>query len=69
MSDPATSTKTAAAAAAASEAVAEPVPATPAMSELEASLAAYSAANPVDGRKLAEQIVKLQKLLKNSTAT
>lgn len=34
---------------------------TPAMSDLEAALAAYSAANPVDGRKLAGHIIKLQK--------
>ncbi|MBN19769.1 MAG: hypothetical protein CL678_00675 [Bdellovibrionaceae bacterium] len=33
----------------------------PEMSELEACLAAYSAANPVDGRKLAKHIANLQR--------
>jgi ethanolamine ammonia-lyase large subunit len=33
----------------------------PVISDLEAALAAYSAANPIDGRKLASHIVKLQK--------
>jgi len=44
------------AAAAAAAAAAEPT-----MTDLEAAMAAYSAANPVDGRKLAEHIAKLQR--------
>ncbi len=52
------SSTVAAAAAAAASANDEPAPT---MNPLEAALAAYSAANPTDGRKLAEHIAKLQK--------
>ncbi|MBN23080.1 MAG: hypothetical protein CL678_17475 [Bdellovibrionaceae bacterium] len=58
----------AAAAAAATAAVEPPkADASPAqMSELEAALAAYSAANPADGRKLATQIAAMQRNLEST---
>ena len=46
---------------AAAAATAADKPTTETMSELEAALAAYSAANPVDGRKLAAHIAGLQR--------
>lgn len=58
--DSATSGQKEASAVAAAAAAAATDPSPPAMSELEAALAAYSAANPVDGRKLAAHIAKLQ---------